>query len=78
MGKRFISFLLVAVLVFGLTGCGDPVERAEFKPGFVEEKTLLKEGIKTPANNSSGVPVGSEYLEIISESGDYKYVVYST
>jgi len=76
MGKKLISIVLIIAMLFSFAGCNKGSERAEYKPEFVAERTLLKEGVKTPANNSSGVPMGSEYLEIINASANYKYVIY--
>ena len=76
MGKRLLSILLIAALLFGLSGCNNAKPREEYKPIEVSERLLLKEGVTAPNNNSTGVPLGSEYLNIIAESGDYKYVVY--
>ena len=78
MGKRILSVLLTAALLFGLAGCNQTQSRQVYKPVEVSEKVVLKEGAACPVNNSSGIPLGSEYLKIISESGDYKYIEYES
>ena len=77
MGKKILSIALIAAMLFSLCACGEGSDTGLAEPIFTDEKILLDEAAEMPVNNSSGVPLASEYVKILDASGDYKYILFA-